>query len=86
LGRKAGQERFRIADARCSAEFDVEDGPPLAISRGKNQIFITPGVLLGRIRLYGRLTLTVGTGYQFAVSDAHPQYENNRILSVRTNF
>jgi hypothetical protein len=44
------------------------------------------GVVLGRIRLYGRLTLTAGTGYQFAVSDAHPQYEKNWILSVRTNF
>jgi hypothetical protein len=52
----------------------------------ENQVFITPGVVLGRIRLYGRLTLTVGTGYQFAVSEAHPQYENNWIFSVRTNF
>ena len=59
---------------------------PNGANRGKNQVFITPGVVLGRIRLYGRLTLTVGTGYQFAVSDAHPQYENNWILSVRTNF
>jgi len=31
-------------------------------------------------------SITVGTGYQFAVSDAHPQYEDNWILSVRTNF
>jgi hypothetical protein len=59
---------------------------PNGANRGKNQVFITPGVVLGRIRLDGRLTLTVGTGYQFAVSDAHPQYENNWILSVRTNF
>jgi hypothetical protein len=59
---------------------------PNGANRGKNQVFITPGVVLGRIRLYGRLTLTVGTGYQFAISDAHPQYENNWILSVRTNF
>src|SRR4030081_3167678 len=42
--------------------------------------------VLGRIRLYGRLTLTLGTGHQFAVSHAHPQYENNWIFSVRTNF
>ncbi len=38
---------------------------PNGAKRGKNQVFITPGVVLGRIRLYGRLTLTVGTGYQF---------------------
>jgi hypothetical protein len=59
---------------------------PNGANRGKNQIFITPGVILGRIRLYGRLTLSVGTGYQFTVSHAHPQYENNWIFSVRTNF
>ena len=59
---------------------------PNGANRGKNQVFITPGVVLGRIRLYGRLTLTVGMGYQFAISDAHPQHENNWILSVRTNF
>jgi hypothetical protein len=59
---------------------------PNGANRGKNQIFFTPGVVLGRIRLYGRLTLSVGTGYQFTVSPAHPQYENNWIFSVRTNF
>jgi hypothetical protein len=31
-----------------------------------NQIFITPGVVLGRIRLYGRLTLTVGFFSRFS--------------------
>ena len=59
---------------------------PNGPNRGKNQVFITPGVVIGKIRLYERLTLTVGTGYQFAVSPAHPQFENNWILSIRTNF
>lgn len=35
------------------------------------QVLIAPGVVLGRILLYGRLTLAVGMGYQFTVSDAH---------------
>jgi hypothetical protein len=34
---------------------------PLIFQR--RQVFITPGVVLGRIRLYGRLTLTVGTDH-----------------------
>src|ERR1700682_5713460 len=33
------------------------------------QVFITPGVVLGRIRLDGRLTLTVGTGNPVLVSN-----------------
>jgi hypothetical protein len=57
---------------------------PHGANRRKDQVFITPGIVLGRIPLYGRLKLTVGMGYEFAVSDAHPQYENNWILSVGT--
>jgi hypothetical protein len=52
----------------------------------ENEVFLTTGVVLGRFRLSGRKTLTVGAGYQFAVSHDHPQFENNWILSVRTNF
>jgi hypothetical protein len=59
---------------------------PNGANSGKNQVFLTTGVVLGRIRLSGRKTLTVGAGYQFAVSHDHPQFDNNWILSVRTNF
>ncbi len=54
--------------------------------RGKNQVFLLPGLNIGHIRLYGRVTLNVAMGYQFAVSHAYPQYENNWILSARINF
>jgi hypothetical protein len=59
---------------------------PNGPNRGKNQVFLLPGVVLGSIPLYKRLTWTVGAGYQFAVSDAHPQYENNWIFDFRINF
>jgi hypothetical protein len=59
---------------------------PNGPNKGKNQVFLTPGVVLGRIPLYWRLTLTLGAGYQFAISPDHPQYENNWILSARINF
>ena len=59
---------------------------PNGPNRGKNQVFLLPGVVLGPIPLYRRLTWTVGVGYQFAVSHAHPQYENNWIFDFRINF
>ncbi len=31
---------------------------------GKTQVFITPGILFGRFRLYKRLALTAGGGFQ----------------------
>ena len=59
---------------------------PNGPDRGKNQVFLLPGILLGPIPLYKRLAWSLGVGYQFAVSDAHPQYENNWIFDFRMNF
>jgi hypothetical protein len=59
---------------------------PNGPNRGKNQVFLLPGVVLGSMPVYKRLTWTVGVGYQFAVSHAHPQYENNWIFDFRINF
>jgi hypothetical protein len=59
---------------------------------GKHQVFLTPGVVLGRIPLAGRTKLSVGAGYQLAVapntirSPLTPQYRNNFILSIRVSF
>ena len=53
---------------------------------GLNQLFLTPGLIIGRIPIAGRLGLTVGVGYQVAVTDEHPQYRNNLVLSVRLPF
>jgi hypothetical protein len=59
---------------------------------GKHQIFLTPGIVLGRIPLTWRAKLSVGVGYQLAVSPntirapLTPQYRNNFILSVRLSF
>jgi hypothetical protein len=52
---------------------------------GLNQVFITPGLILGRIPISGRLGLAIGMGYQVAVTD-HPLYRNNLMLSVRLPF
>jgi hypothetical protein len=52
----------------------------------KNQVFLTPGLIVGRIPLFWRVKALVGVGYQFAASAVHPTYQNNWILTVRLPF
>ena len=52
---------------------------------GLNQLFITPGLVLGRFPLFGRVGLTVGAGVQVAVTDT-PLVHRNIILSGRIPF
>ena len=60
---------------------------PNGPNRGKNQVFLLPGLNFGHThRLYGRITLNLAVGYQFAVSHAYPQYGRNWIASIRINF
>lgn len=53
---------------------------------GKNQISITPNLIVGTIPIYQRLGISVGLGYQVAVSPRVPSFDRNWILSVRLNF
>jgi hypothetical protein len=59
---------------------------------GRSQTYLTPGLIVGRIRLAGRSKLIVGLGYQtaisskYAASPATPVFNHNWILSVRTTF
>lgn len=59
---------------------------PDGVKEGKNQLFVTPGVIFGRFPIYERLKLAVGMGYQLALSPTTPAYKNNVILTVRTPF
>jgi hypothetical protein len=57
---------------------------------GRMQNFITPGVLLGRIKFFpdeprSRTGLIVGAGMQFATSSWH-SYDHNLVVSVRLAF
>jgi hypothetical protein len=52
---------------------------------GLNQLFLTPGVLIGRLPIAGRVGLTFGAGCQVAVTD-HPLYHRNFILTARLPF
>jgi hypothetical protein len=52
---------------------------------GQTQVFLTPGIIIGRIPLYRRVGLTFGAGYQIAVTD-HPLYHHAAIFSGRIPF
>ena len=52
---------------------------------GLDQAFITPGLVIGKIPIAGRVGLTVGAGYQVAVTD-HPLYRHNFISTMRIPF
>jgi len=50
-----------------------------------NQLFIAPGLIVGRISLWERLGLTLGAGFQIGVTQ-NPVYHNSAVLSVRLPF
>ena len=52
---------------------------------GKHQVYVTPGLVVGRLPLTNRLALTVGAGVQIAATEFHTS-EHNIILSVRLPF
>ena len=53
--------------------------------QGIHQVFITSGLVIGRIPLWERLGVTVGAGFQIAATE-RPIYHNASILSVRLPF
>ena len=52
---------------------------------GKQQVFLSPGLVIGKIHLWRRLGLTVGAGEQVALTRFHT-FNHNRVLSVRFPF
>ena len=76
-------------------EFELNDTIWLGGDRrgGKDQLFLTPGMVLGRFAIAGRVRAIVGAGYQFAVSpdervtgEFDPVYAHNWVLSARLSF
>jgi hypothetical protein len=58
---------------------------PNGTHEGLNQVFITPGLVLGRFPIWKRFAAIVGAGCQVAVTD-HPLVHRNIILSTRITF
>lgn len=59
---------------------------------GLNQVFLIPGLVIGRFKLAEGVTFTWGVGYQFAVSPEYrpsplmPAYNHAWVLTTRFNF
>ncbi len=53
--------------------------------RGHNTLYITPGIIIGRIPIHDRIGLTFGVGAQLAVT-YHRTYNHNLILTARIPF
>ena len=59
---------------------------------GLNQVFLTPGLVVGRFPLTKDLKLTVGVGYQVAVAPSYrakpltPSYDRAWVLTTRVSF
>jgi len=52
---------------------------------GKSQLFLTPGLLIGRLPIAGRVGLTFGAGVQVAVTEK-PLDHRNIVLTARLPF
>jgi hypothetical protein len=52
---------------------------------GKEQVFLTPGFIIGRLPIWERVGLTIGLGYQVALTDK-PTFDHNFIVSARLPF
>jgi hypothetical protein len=59
----------------------IQDGP----RDGMKQTFVTPGLVIGRLRLWNRVGFTFGGGYQIAATHFHTS-NHNGILSIRFPF
>ena len=54
-------------------------------NNGQTQVFITPGMVIGKLHLRGRTGLTFGAGLQIAATHFHTS-NHNAIFSVRIPF
>jgi len=52
---------------------------------GKEQVFLTPGFLIGRLPIWERVGMTIGLGYQLALT-SDPIFNHNFIVSGRLPF
>lgn len=72
--------RFLWPELEANATF-FKGGP----NDGKHQVFLTPGLVVGRIPLHNRVGLTVGAGMQIAASQYHA-YDHALIFTARLPF
>lgn len=59
---------------------------PDGSKEGKQQLFVTPGIIFGRFPIHDRVKLIFGVGYQSALTPHTPAYNNNVVFTARTTF
>lgn len=52
---------------------------------GKKQVFLSPGLVVGRLHLWQRVSFAIGSGVQIAATSFHT-YNHNWVVSVRFPF
>lgn len=52
---------------------------------GKKQVFLSPGLVVGRLHLWRRVGFAIGAGVQIAATSFHT-YNHSRVISVRFPF
>jgi hypothetical protein len=52
---------------------------------GKKQTFVTPGLVIGRFPIHNRVALTIGAGFQIALTQYH-NYNHAAICTIRMPF
>jgi hypothetical protein len=52
---------------------------------GKKQVFVSPGLVVGKVHLWKRIGFAFGGGLQIAATQFHA-YEHNWVTSVRFPF
>lgn len=72
--------RYLWPELEANATF-YKGGP----NDGKQQLFLTPGLVVGRIPLHNRIGLTCGAGMQIAATRFH-SYDHALILTARIPF
>ncbi|HKW97456.1 MAG TPA: transporter [Bryobacteraceae bacterium] len=77
--------QYRVA-RRFWPEFEINSTFwPDGVRSGKKQVFLTPGLVIGRIPLRRRLGLTFGAGFQIAATHFHT-YNHSLIFTIRLPF
>ncbi len=75
-----------LAAERLWPEFEVNlTHWPNGDNAGQTEVFLTPGIVVGRLPLWDRLGFTLGTGVQIAASHFHTS-NHNSIISARLPF
>jgi hypothetical protein len=78
--------QYHIPAAKLWPECEINDTSwKDGTLNGRKQVFLTPGLILGRFKLNRRLAMAVGAGFQIAATHYH-SYNHATVITVRFPF